>query len=100
MRPMIACLLGTLLFFAGCGGGNKGGGITQPSGSTVTGLTLSPATDLFKINGSETFPLPAAVSDGSSRAVTGTWASDALGVAAVDSSGRVTGRGSGEATIS
>ena len=99
MRTIVACLLGALVF-VGCGGDNKGnpGG---PSGTSVaTGLTMSPATDLIKINGSETFALNAAMSDGSSRAVSGIWASDATAVATVDSSGRVTGRAAGEATIS
>jgi len=99
MRTIGACLLGALVF-AGCGGDSKGnpGG---PSGTLVaTALTISPATDLIKINGSEAFALSAAMSDGSSRAVSGTWASDAATVATVDSSGRVTGRGAGDATIS
>ena len=99
MRTLVACLLGALVF-VGCGGDNKGnpGG---PSGTLVaTGLTISPATDLIKINGSETFALNAAMSDGSSRPVSGTWASDAATVASVDASGRVTGRAAGEATIS
>ena len=98
MRTMIACLLGALVC-AACDG-NKG----NPSGPSkppaVTALTISPATDLLKINGSETFTLSATMSDGSTRAVTGTWASDAAAVAAVDSGGRATGRASGDATLS
>lgn len=98
MRTMVACLLGALVF-AGCDGNNGNpGGPSKPLGAT--GLTISPATDLLKINGSETFTLSATMSDGSTRAVTGTWASDAAAVATVDSSGRVTGRASGETTLS
>jgi Bacterial Ig-like domain (group 2) len=98
MRTLVMCLVGALAF-AGCGGDNKGNP-NGPSDTRITGLTISPATDLLKINGSETFTLTGAMSNGASQTVSGTWASDAAAVAAIDSSGRATGRASGEATIS
>jgi hypothetical protein len=67
---------------------------------TPTALAITSSTDLLKINQSETFTLAASMSDGSTRTVSGTWRSDSPAVATVDSTGRVTGAGSGEAAIS
>jgi hypothetical protein len=66
----------------------------------VAGIAIASTTDLLKIAQSETFTLTATMSDGGTRAVTGTWRSEGPAVATVDSNGRVTGVGSGETAIS
>jgi hypothetical protein len=66
---------------------------------TVSGLAITPSTDLLKINQSEAFALTATMSDGSTRSVTGTWRSESPAVATVDSNGRVTGVASGDTAI-
>jgi Big-like domain-containing protein len=96
MRNRVLGIL-AIAALSACGGGGGGGG--TPSGpSSFTSLSLTPATDLIRIRGSETFTATGASSDGSSRTVEGTWGSDAPGVATV-SAGRVTGVTSGQATI-
>lgn len=79
------------------GGGGSGSTPTTPSPSLAT-LSITPATDLIKIKGTETFTATGSFSDGTSRAVEATWGSDNTAVATV-SGGRVTGVAPGQATI-
>jgi hypothetical protein len=91
-----ASLVSLSLLVSACG---KGGGTpTAPAATTQTINVTGP--DRVFIGGTETFTATAVMSDGSSRAVTTGWASDAPGVATVEpTTGRVTGAGSGMATI-
>lgn len=68
-------------------------------GPTVATLTLSPATDLIKIKGTEKFSVTAAYTTGATEAVTASWTVDNQQVATVDSGGTATGVGAGQATI-
>ena len=81
-----------------CGG--DGPPTSPPRDLGTTGVAITTSTDLLKINQSETFTLTATMTDGSTRAVAGTWRSESPAVATVDSNGRVTGAGSGETAIS
>ena len=81
-----------------CGGDSP----SAPSTPTVTpqSVTVVSSSDRIFIGASETFTATATMSDGSTRSVSGTWGTDAAGVATVDaSSGRVTGMGSGMVTV-
>lgn len=90
-------LLGPLV---ACGGGSSGGGGTPTSpGATPTSITISPGTDLLKLKGTENFTATAAMSNGSSSAVTPNWRSDNTSVLTIEASGRATGVSSGNATI-
>ena len=94
---VVVALLTTMVACGGKGGGSP----TAPSAPTptITGLSITPATDLIKIKASESFTATATFSDGSSRPVPATWGTDTPGVATIDSSGRATGVASGQATI-
>jgi hypothetical protein len=94
---VVVALLTTMVACGGKGGGSP----TAPSAPTptITGLSITPATDLIKIKASESFTATATFSDGSSRPVQATWGTDTPGVATIDSSGRATGVASGQATI-
>jgi hypothetical protein len=83
------------VFAAACGNSSP----AQPS-KTVSSLSMSPGTDWIKVKATEKFSVTAQYSTGASEAVTPTWASDATSVAAVDTSGTVTGVAAGLATIS
>jgi Bacterial Ig-like domain (group 2) len=102
-RRLVLALL--TLCVAGCGGGGgSSSSSSSPSSPTTTAPTtvsvaISPSTDMLKIRGTETFTVTATMSDGTSRAVAGTWTSGAAPVATVDSSGKVTAVASGQATI-
>jgi hypothetical protein len=101
MRGNVVALVlgfGFALGVTSCGGGE--GGPATPTAPTVTGLAIAPATDLLKINQSETFTATATMSNGSTVAVTAAWRSDNPAVATVDANGRVTGIASGETAIS
>jgi hypothetical protein len=91
-----ASLVSLSLLVSACG---KGGGTpTAPAATTQTINVTGP--DRVFIGGTETFTATAVMSDGTTRVVTTGWASDAPGVATVEAtSGRVTGAGSGMATI-
>lgn len=93
----------SLAVLAACGGGGGGApsspGPVTPAPTTVS-VAISPATDLITIQGTATFSATATMSDGSTKSVSGTWVSDPAAVATVDGSGRVTGIGSGQATVS
>ena len=81
-----------------CGG--EGGG--TPNAPTMPqSVTVNSSSDLLFIGASETFTATASMSNGGSQAVTaGQWGSDAQSVASVEAAtGRVTGVGSGMATI-
>lgn len=91
-------VVGLLSTTVACGGGG-GSPTAPPSTPTLTGLSITPATDLVRIKANETFAANATFSDGSSRTVQSTWGSDAPGVATIESGGRVTGVASGQATI-
>jgi hypothetical protein len=69
-----------------------------PAATTVS-VAISPSTDMIKIQGTESFAVTATMSDATTKAVNGTWTSDATSVATVDSSGKVIGVGPGQATI-
>lgn len=94
-------LLSAALFFGGlvaCGGGGGGGGSTGPS-STPSSLTISPGTEMLRIRATETFTATLTYSNGTTQAVTPTWASSSAIVATVDANGRVTAVGSGTTSI-
>jgi hypothetical protein len=66
----------------------------------VQGITVTSSSDLIFIGASDTFTATASLSTGGSQPVTsGAWGSDTPGVATVDATGKVTGVGSGMATI-
>jgi len=66
----------------------------------VQSVTVTSSSDLIFIGASETFAATAAMSSGGTQPVSGaTWGSDSPSVASVDNTGRVTGVGSGMATI-
>lgn len=70
----------------------------EPS-KTVSALSMSPATDWVKINGTEKFTVTAQYTTGAVEAVAPTWTSDAISIATVDASGTVTGVAAGQATV-
>ena len=94
----LASIVTVVLAFAtaaACGGGTP----SKPT-PTVQGITIASSSDLIFIGASETFTATASLSTGGTQPVTGgTWGSDAPGVATVDATGKVTGTGSGMATI-
>jgi hypothetical protein len=80
--------------------GNKAPAAPNVPDTTVTGMTMAPAVDLILINQVQPFSVTATFSDGTSRAVTGAWGSDAPTIAAAaPTTGQVTGRGAGMATV-
>ena len=85
---------------ASCGGGDGSPTAPTPPPATVTGLAITSSTDLLKISQAGTFVATATMSNGSTATVAATWRTDNPAVATVDSNGRVTGVGSGEASIS
>jgi hypothetical protein len=98
-NKLISLAVVVALFSCGCGDdGPRSPNAPTPT-PTVAALTITPATDLLKISQTETLAATASMSDGSSRALAGSWSSDAPAVATVDANGRVTGVGSGDATI-
>jgi hypothetical protein len=92
-------LLPILLLAAlvGCGGEDGVNGSTGPT--VVTGVSVTAGSDLITINASQTLTARASLNNGSSMTVQPAWGSDAPGVATVDATGRVTGIGSGVATV-
>lgn len=97
MRTVVIALLTTVVACGGSGGG--GPAAPSPPAPTITGLSITPATDLIRIKASESFAVTATLSNGSSQSVQATWGSDTPGVATIDSSGRATGVANGQATI-
>jgi hypothetical protein len=98
-RWLAALLLAALsLFTFACGKDSNTNNQTGPS-CTVTGLTLTPATDFVRTKATETFGVTAACSGGTTQPVQGTWGTDAPSVATVDATGKVTGVGSGQVTV-
>lgn len=71
----------------------------SPPPSTLASLSITPATNLIKIKGAETFNVSGTYSDGSTRTVQATWGTDNAGIATIDASGRATGVASGQASI-
>ena len=49
---------------------------TAPAAATAS-VAITPSTDLIKIQGTESFTVTATMSDGTSKAVSGAWTSDA-----------------------
>jgi hypothetical protein len=89
---------------AACGGGGGSSSPTTPTpvtpAATTASVAIAASTDMIAIQGTTIFIANATMSDGSSKpGVSATWTSDAASVATVDSSGKVTGVGSGQATI-
>jgi hypothetical protein len=83
-----------LLISAACGGSSSPGPSAVPQS-----LAISPRIDLVKIKAFETLSAALTASNGQQTAATATWTSDAPAVASIDANGRVTGQGSGSATI-
>lgn len=97
-----ALLVAALSGLSACGGGSSPSAPTPsptPTATTVS-VSINPSTDILKVQGTETFTVTATMSDGSSKAVSGTWASDATGIATMDAAGKVTGVAPGQASIS
>ncbi|MFZ3003106.1 MAG: Ig-like domain-containing protein [Undibacterium umbellatum] len=105
LRPL-ACVSAMLItsFISGCGGGDQGRDpILGLSSTTLTTLTVSPATATVASGGMQQFVATATFADGASRDVTTTsaWSSASPTVATVDStSGVAKGVVSGTAVIS
>lgn len=96
MKTRIAIAL-ALAVAVGCG---KDDSPTGPSSNvTLTGLSITPGTDLIKIKGTEAFSATGTYSDGGTRPAQATWGTDNGAVATMDSSGRAGGVTSGQATI-
>lgn len=97
MRKFV--LLGLLAFPMGCGG--EGGSTPAAPSPTVQSITVSSSSDLLSIGASETFTATASMSNGGSQTISGgSWGTDALFAATVEAAtGRVTGVGSGMATV-
>lgn len=87
------------MLVSACGG--EGGSAPAAPAVTVQTITVSSSSDLLHVGASETFTATASMSNGGSQAVSGgVWGSDAPSAASVEaSSARVTGAGSGTATI-
>lgn len=85
---------------AACGGSKSPSAPSTPT-PVVQSITITSPSSMLRIGTTETFTATAAMSDGASRPVSGgQWGSDNPAVATVESStGRVTGVGSGTATI-
>jgi len=82
----------TVLTAASCG--------SSPAAPTVKVIAVQSSSGQLFLGVVEAFSAQETLSDGTTRAVTtGTWSSDAPAVASVDSTGRVTGKASGTATI-
>jgi len=96
-----ALLLVVVLQAAACGGSSSPSTPTPAPATAVTtaSVAINPATDLVKILGTEAFTATATMSDGSSKSVAGTWATDAPAIATIDSAGKVTGVAPGQAAI-
>jgi hypothetical protein len=96
-----ALIVVVVVGLASCGGTSTSSPAAPTPTPVVTtvSVTMSPSTDMLKIQGTETFTVTATLSDGTTKAVTGSWASDNAAVATVDTAGKVTGIGSGHATI-
>jgi hypothetical protein len=97
MKQNLPSIVVSLFLLSACGGG---GGTPSAPTPTVQGVTVTSSSDLLFIGASESFSASASLSTGGTQPITnGSWGSDTPGVATVDSSGRVTGVGSGQATI-
>lgn len=90
IKCLYVCLLAVATTAIACGGNS--GSATAPTPSTPTSITISSISDQLLLGGSETF-----IANGSGSVVT--WGTDAPTVASVDGSGKVTGMGSGMATV-
>jgi hypothetical protein len=72
--------------------------VSGPAGPTVLTLTLG-GTDALRTGGVAHYSATATFSDGTSRAVTPTWASSNTGVGFIDPAGRFEARGHGSANV-
>lgn len=97
-RAFIVSVLGAVLV-AACGG-SGGGGSTAPS-PTPTAITITTPNNasMFSIGQTFTFTASAAMSNGGTQAVTGTWGADAPGVATASGNGDIRFVGSGDVTV-
>ena len=77
----------------------KGSTTPAPPAVTVTSITVTSASTMLKVGQTETFTATCNMSNGTQQAATGTWSSDAGGVAQVNASGLVTIMGAGNANI-
>jgi hypothetical protein len=95
--PRLVAALVLLAALGACG--KHSNGPSGPSGTpTLTGVSVTPATDLLTIKSTVTFTATANFSDGTSQTVQGTWGTDAPTIATVEG-GRVTGVAPGLATV-
>ena len=70
-----------------------------PAAPTITAVTVTSTNSTIWIGQTEQMTATVTMSDGTTKAATGTWGSDNTNVATVDQSGLVTGIATGEATI-
>jgi hypothetical protein len=95
MRRLSAIVaMGLLVSAAACG--KKSPSTPSP---TLTGIVITPVTDMVRINGEETWSVVATFSDGSTQSVQAAWSSSAPAVATVNGAGRVRGVAPGQSTI-
>ena len=99
MQRTLGLIIAAGLCLAACGGGSPSSPTPPPSTATVTGVTLS-ALDVVKLNNPQRLTLTATMSDGTTRAVQGTWQSSDQSIAIVAVDGLVTPVASGEVDIS
>lgn len=92
---VVVCALAAAV---GCGNDSPGGPSPQPPPPPIS-IAITPATDLLKIKGTETFSVTGTYSNGSTRAEQPTWGTDNAGIATIDASGRASGIASGQASI-
>ncbi len=100
-----ACLALVTVLSSGCGGGSgSSASLTAPtspttSPQTVTSLSVRASATSLAVGATATVTATASYSDGTSAAVTPTWASSAESVATVSTSGTVTAVAAGSATV-
>lgn len=97
--PTRALALIALFVFAGCGKDSNGPGTPTAPTPTVSAVAVTIANAILLNGSSEQATATVTMSNGTTQQMAGAWASDNSAVASVDSTGRVTGQGSGRTTI-
>lgn len=98
MRKALCVVTFIVVSFLAAACGSDSPSTPAPPPATTQSITVTGPDRVF-IGGSETYTATATMSDGTTRAVTSGWASDAPSVVAADPTGRATGVGAGMATV-